>query len=175
MESNILEKQFTQLYTDEADAVYRFCFLRTSDKEVAINLMQDTFMRFWQVLSREKVKNDRAFLFTIARNRIIDWYREKKSLSLESLAEKSGMETETFMDLVQSQEQTIEMNLEARFLMDKIQELDPMFQQVIYFRYVENFGPKDIAEILGVSVNVVSVRIHRGIQQLRKVAKYDET
>lgn len=174
MESEILKNQFIQLYNDESDAVFRFCFFRTSDKDVAVDLMQDTFIRYWEVLSRQekKIRNERAFLFTIARNSIIDWYRKKKTLSLESLAGESGAGAEVFVGATQKDE--IEIAQEATFLMEKIRELDPLYQQVIYFRFIEDLGPKEIAEILGVSVNVVSVRIYRGIRQLRKVAGYEQ-
>ena len=43
-------------------------------------------MRFWDTLCKEKqIKNCRAFLFAVARNLIIDWYRKKKAVSLEGL------------------------------------------------------------------------------------------
>ena len=174
MESDILKNKFIRIYNDESSSIFRFCFLRTSDKEVAIDLMQDTFMRFWNSLSRggKEIRNERAFLFAIARNSITDWYRKKRTLSLESLAENSEMDVEAFMNTPQKEE--IEMAHEAKFLMEKICELDPLYQHVIYFRFVEGLGPKEIAEILGESMNVVSVRIHRGIKQLRSVAGYDE-
>lgn len=174
MTSDILKKQFTKLYTEESDSIYRFCLLRTSDKEVAIDVMQDTFVRFWEALSRgdEEIRNGRALLFTIARNRIIDWYRKKKTLSLEALAERSEADAESFMGTVQKDE--IEMASEARLLMEKLGELDPLYQEVVYFRFVEGLGPKDIAQILDESANVISVRIHRGLQQLRELTGYDE-
>ena len=174
MEPDIIKNQFIQLYNDESDAIYRFCILRVSDKEVAIDLMQDTFMRFWDVLSQggKKIKNKRAFLFSIARNGIIDWYRKKKTLSLDSLTEKAGENSDIFPHTEERKE--IEMAHEATFLIERIREIEPSYQQVVYLRYVEGLGPKDIAEIIGESVNVVSVRIHRGIAQLRKIAGYDE-
>jgi RNA polymerase sigma factor (sigma-70 family) len=173
MESDTLQNQFIRLYNGESDSIYRFCLFRTSDKEVAADLMQDTFMRFWDTLVREgkKVQNEKALLFTIARNSIIDWYRKKKTVSLESLTEKSGAEAETFMDTADRGD--IETTHEAKFLMEKIGQIDPLFQQSVYLRFVEGLGPKEIAGIIGESANVVSVRIHRGLQQLRKIAGYD--
>lgn len=174
MEPDILKNTFTTLYEAESDSVYRFCLFRTSDKDVALDLMQDTFMRFWDALSQgeREIQNERALLFAIARNSIIDWYRKKKSLSLEALAEQSEVDVEVFLGTTEGD--AIEMEFEAKQLMEKIQKLEPLQQQVVYLRYVEDLGPKEIAEIVGESVNVVSVRIHRGIQQLRKIAGYDE-
>jgi RNA polymerase sigma-70 factor (ECF subfamily) len=173
MESDILQNQFTKLYQEESDAIYRFCFLRVSDKEVALDLTQDTFTRFWDVISRggAAIQNARAFLFTIARNSIIDWYRKKKSLSLDALTEETG-DAETFAK--HAGRGDIEMEHEGAYLMEKMRDLDPMYQQIVYLRFVEGLGPKDIAGIIGETENVVSVRLHRGIKQLRTIAGYDE-
>src|SRR4051812_29307947 len=89
--SSKLTAEFTQLYTTEADAIFRYCFIRTSQREVARDLTQDTFMRLWNTLSGDKeIRNCRAFLFTVARNLIIDWYRKKKPESLDILVEEEG-------------------------------------------------------------------------------------
>lgn len=175
MDWNIPKKHFTTLYTNESDAIYRFCFFRTSDKDVALDLMQDTFIRFWDVLSRgeQKIENERAFLFTIARNLVTDWYRKKKTLSLDALAEKADSDVDVFI-LDTAPREDIELQHEAAFLLARLQELEPLYQQVVYYRYVEDLKPKEIADILGESVNSISVRIHRGIKQLRKLAGYDD-
>ncbi len=170
-----LKKQFAKMYVDEADSIYRFCLLRTSDKEVALDIMQESFLSFWEVVAagRVEVHRGRAFLFTIARNRIIDWYRRKKAVSLDALAEAAETDIEVFMESEDGKAQ-IEMSHEARALLGKIRDLDATYQQAVYLRYVEDLRPKEIAQILGVTVNVVSVRLHRGLKQLRKVAGYDE-
>ncbi|MFZ3043808.1 MAG: sigma-70 family RNA polymerase sigma factor [Minisyncoccia bacterium] len=180
MESETLKKRFIELYNGESDSIFRFCLLRTSDREVALDLMQDTFISFWEVLSKGrgriqegKIQNERAFLFTIARNRIIDWYRKKKTLSLDSLAEDTGGDVDVFMEAAPQGD--IELAHEAKFLLEKLKELDPQYQQVVYLRFVEELKPKEIADILGESVNAISVRIHRGIAQLRTRAGYDES
>jgi RNA polymerase sigma factor (sigma-70 family) len=47
-------------------------------------------------------------------------------------------------------------------------ELDPMYREVLLLRYTEDLPPRDIARITGLTENVVSVRIHRGIKALRE-------
>ncbi|MBI2409545.1 RNA polymerase sigma factor [Candidatus Kaiserbacteria bacterium] len=172
--SRLLTHQFKQLYINEADSVFRFCYYRTSDREVAQDIAQDTFLRFWGALSRGggRIRNERALLFAIARNNIIDWYRKKKAVSLDALIEESGAEGELFSDT--SQKEKIEMDYEARSLIGKIRELDPLYQRIVYLRFVEDLRPREIATILGLSVNVVSVRLFRGLRQLRRLAGYEE-
>ena len=82
---------FEKTYTDESDAIFRFCLVRVSNREQALDLTQETFLRLWQSLSQDKeIANARAFLFTVAHNLVIDWYRKKKSVSLDSMMYQEG-------------------------------------------------------------------------------------
>jgi RNA polymerase sigma factor (sigma-70 family) len=159
--------RFAEIYSKEADAVFRFCLLRTSDRETALDFTQDTFMRFWGALSADKkINNHRTFLFTIARNIIIDWYRKKKSLSLDAILEEPGADKSSFTAVAR---EDVEIEAEAEYLIRKIAMLDETYQHAVYLRCVEELKPRDIAEILGESANVISVRISRGLSQLRKL------
>lgn len=161
------------MYEKEADAVFRYCLIRTSSRETALDISQEAFMRFWDALVQHKpVSNDRAFLFTIVRNLIIDWYRKKKSVSLEALGESGDREERDVLDtlvLEDAGQDKEELNAEGRYVIEKIKELDPQYQQILYLRFVEDMKPKEIAEIMGESVNVVSVRITRAIEKLRGI------
>ena len=80
---------------------------------------------------------------------------EKKSGGLDTLAEES------YADM--------EMHAEARFILDKIGQISPHNHQAIYLRFVEGLTPPEIAEILGISTDAASVRINRGLQELRVI------
>jgi len=162
-----LEKIFVEIYHQESDAIFRFCFLRVSDRDLALDLTQETFMRLWQsLLLNKNIRNHRAFLFTIARNKVIDWYRKKKPLSLEALRENLH-DDGSIISLVAKE--SVIMEVEAKFLIDKIKELSEPYSRAVYLRYVEEFKPREISRILGESSNVISARINRGVKQLREV------
>lgn len=168
-----LKSTFNATYTAEADAIFRFCLVRVSDREQALDLVQETFTRLWKTLSSGKeMSNSRAFLFTVAHRLIIDWYRKKKSLSLESMSNDESGESYD-----QADEATmytgLEMGSEGRFLLEKIRELNPSYRQAVYLRFVEGLSPPEIGDILGISANAASVRINRGIRELRKLTGYD--
>lgn len=162
-----IEKLFGEIYSRESDAIFRFCLLRTSDREMALDFTQDTFMRFWNSLSMEKdIKNHRTFLFTIARNLIIDWYRKKKAFSLETMMENAALGRTSFQPVAI---ENVEIEVEAGFLIEKIRELPEPYSNAVYLRCVEELKPREISEILGESANVISVRISRGLEQLRQL------
>lgn len=166
-----IQKEFREIYDSFADAIFHFCLVRVSHREQALDLTQETFTRLWQsLLKGNRMINARSFIFTIAHRLIIDWYRKKKPISLESLAgEEDG---EPYEPIDESAKMSSEIEAEGRFLIDAIRKLGSSYRQSVYLRYVEGLSPPEIGEIIGISANAVSVRINRGIEELRKLTGY---
>ena len=163
---------FTSIYIREADSIFRYCFFRVSNREQALDIVQETFLRYWQTLEQGRaVDKIKPFLFTVAHRLIIDWYRKKKSISFDDLASEEGIEE--YDPASESAFADLEMASEGRFLIDSIRKLSSSYRQVVYLRFVEGLPPPEIAEMLGVSTNTASVRINRGLQELRKITGYD--
>lgn len=157
-----LEQKFLEAYDQYADAIFRHCAYRLLDREKGKDLMQETFMRAWEYLCQgTKVDNMRAFLYRVANNLIVDTVRKKKEASLEQMAEETGFEP-GFDDTG-----NLHNKLEKDRIIETLQHLEPTYREVLVLRYIDELKPAEIAELLGVSSNVVSVRIHRGLQQLR--------
>lgn len=172
MKREILKEEFVKIYTKESDALFRFCVLRCPNRDTALDLTQETFMRLWDMLSRgEKIDNARALLFRIVRNLLIDWYRKKKALSLDAIEEEEN----EHISIVLRVDETIQIESEARYVLEKIQELDEIYREPVYLRFVEEMKPQEIAQALGQSPNTISVRINRGLAQLRKLLHHEQS
>ena len=172
-----MKDKFISVYNKLSDQVFRYCIFRISDRDAALDITQDVFTKYWDALSEgQKIKSDRALIFTIARNLIIDHYRKTKSVSLDALTESNEDDEEKnieeFIVMENNKKYEIELETEGRFLINKIIELPKAYQQIIYLRYAEGMNPKEIAKIMGISENAASVRIHRGIEELRKITGY---
>lgn len=161
------QEEFLKAYEQSADAIFRHCYFRVFQSELAQDLMQETFIRTWEYIAKGKeVKNIRAFLYTVANNLIIDESRKKKTLSLDALQEKG------FDPRLDTREQLLNQ-IDAKHIVQIVSKLDPTYQEVIMMRYIDELSPKEIAEILHESENTISVRIHRGLQKLRKILNHD--
>lgn len=162
-------KIFKEVYEHESDAIFRFALIKVSSRDQALDITQDTFMRLWKCILEEKnISNYKSFLFTICRNLIIDWYRKKKSVSLNAMSE----DYDNFDVIDNSSINNLEINFEAKNILEKIGELNETYQTPLYLKFVEGLSPKEIGEIIGISENAVSVRINRGIEALRDKMKY---
>lgn len=176
MEIEITSK-FEKIYSSESDAIFRFCLVRVSNREQALDITQETFLRLWQSLSLGKdILNERAFLFTVSHRLIIDWYRKKKSVSLEGIMHKESEEEGEFgYDIVDEKTKDgLIQGAEGRYLVSKIGELSETYRHPIYLHFVEGLSPKEIGDILEISANAASVRVNRGLIELRKKTGYDD-
>jgi len=158
-----IEQQFLLAYDAHADALFRYCYFRVRSRERARELAQEAFMKAWKSITEgANIENIRAFLYRIAKNLIIDESRKKKEESLEALRDK-GFESQT-------QEPRCGADyLDGKTAIETLNQLDEMYRESVYLRYVEHWKPKEIAEYLGESTEVISTRITRGIKKLREV------
>ncbi|TSC65283.1 MAG: RNA polymerase sigma-70 factor, ECF subfamily [Candidatus Doudnabacteria bacterium Gr01-1014_77] len=161
------ELDFEKTYNEFADSIFRHCFFRVSSREVAKDLTQETFVRTWQALEKGKeIENMKAFLYKVATNLIIDYYRKHKEVSLDSLQEKG-------VDFVKEGRQEVDfMDLQA--VLKEVHSLPEKYKQVLMMRYIEDLSVIEIADVIGASENTISVQLHRGIQMLKKNLNVEE-
>lgn len=154
---------FASVYDAFGDDIFRFCVMKVSDREQARDITQEVFTRFWQTLRADTVvQNERAFLYTLARNLVIDWYRKKKETSLDQL-------TEYGKEFASLDHVSITENAEVQEVIKVINTLDADSREVLLLRFVDGFSPKDIASIRKESANAVSVRINRSIKKVQEL------
>ena len=161
-----IEKDFLAAFEEYSDALFRHCLLRVRDRELAKDIVQDTFTKTWTYISGGKqVDHIRAFLYRVANNLIVDNSRRKRASSLDVMMDEDGFEV---VDEMAKNPADVP---DARAAMKLLRALDDIYREVITLRFVEGLTPKEISRVLEVSENVVSVRLHRGIERLRSLAK----
>lgn len=157
-------KEFLRVYDELSDALFRRFYFKLSDEEKARDFVQETFTRAWQYISEgKKVDNLKSFLYTVANHMIIDEYRKKKSVSLETLSE-AGFDPEE-----ESQQKKIIENIELKSVLQSLNKLPEKYEEVITMRYIDGLSPGKIAEVLGENENAVSVRINRAIKKIQEI------
>ncbi len=162
MDQDEAKDYFLQSYDTYSDAIFRFALVKVSDRERAQDITQEVFMRFWQALRDGTVlRNDRALLYTIARNLIIDWYRKKKESSLDAL-------TESGFEIRGTDEVPILQNAMNEEVLRVINTLDEPSRESMLLRFVEGFSPAEIAALRGETPNAISVRINRALKKVRE-------
>lgn len=164
MKINVVEQEFTKTYDQFADAIFRHCIFRVSDREKAKDITQVAFVRLWDYMSQGKeIDNMRAFLYRITNNLIIDEYRKKKEVSLDLMRDEEGF------DIGFEPRHDIESRDEYERAQALLEQLPDKYREAIVMRHIDGLSVKEIARITHETENVVSVRIHRAIEKLKSL------
>lgn len=154
------EQIFLDIFEAHNDEVFRFVLFRVSNREVALDLTQESFTKFWQVLIGDKpVENARALIYHIARNKIIDHYRKRKDYSLDEMIESGFDVVGNVIDH--------EIIDDVKNLLANTNTLPDKYKEVLLLHIEAGFNSNEIAEVLGISNNLASVRLHRAKEALR--------
>ncbi|MBI4692091.1 MAG: RNA polymerase sigma factor [Candidatus Terrybacteria bacterium] len=158
-----IEKQFLEAYDNYAAAILRHIQFRVSDQETAQDLAQEVFFKAWQyIVSGREVKNFKPFLYKIANNLIIDYYRQRPraDVPIEDINQKQ-------ISYGPEQEKEAEREISASLAHKYLSLLEDEQRQIVYHRYVDDLAIKEISEITGKTANNVRVIIHRALKSLK--------
>lgn len=163
------EQSFINLYDELAPKIFKYCFFRVNSKEDAEDITSQVFLRTWDYLRLGKeIKNIKGFLYQIAHNLIIDYYRKNKTNKKISLDEPENPidvpEKSIFIE-----------DLNKRMLVDEVREkinlLPDNYKEVIILRYIDDLAIKEIAQIMKIKENNISVLLYRATEKLKKLIK----
>lgn len=105
----------------------------------------------------------RHYLFTVARNHLINQARRGRVVSIELVADTSALEIETASFGV---EQHLSAREELRRTQRGLDQLPPRCREVIWLRKVEGLSTRETAERLGVTVDTVEKQTTQGMRAL---------
>ncbi len=149
---------------------------RVSDLEDAQDILQDVYYEFTE-FSRtdESIEQVASWLFRVARNKIIDKYRKKKTDRLDDikLNRKQNEEENYFLsELIAADHTNPDDQFDNTMLMtaieDALRELPKEQREVFSMHELENKSFKEISELTGASINTLLSRKHYAVQHLRK-------
>jgi RNA polymerase sigma factor (sigma-70 family) len=149
---------------------------RVSDLEDAEDILQDVYYEFTET-SRLPVPVEQvpAWLFRVARNKIIDKYRKKKTDRLDDVKSfnHSGEEEKYFLtDLLKANNESPEDRFDNSMLglaiEEALEELPKEQREVFVMHELENKSFNEISAVTGVSVNTLLSRKRYAVLHLRK-------
>jgi RNA polymerase sigma-70 factor, ECF subfamily len=155
---NSSSKSFQLIFMKYYDTLYRFIWMRTYDREVARDLLQDVFIRVWNSRHRlDKNKSFKAYLYQISNNLIIDMVRKNKT-------KEKIMEINKTLNYYDSEEQYY-TNIDIQ---NAINLLPEKLKTVVILSRFEGLNYMEIAEICQVSFQTVSYRLNKALKLMNK-------
>jgi RNA polymerase sigma-70 factor (ECF subfamily) len=156
---------FEVLYRRHKDVLYRFVWRYCRDREVAADLVQDIWMKVIKARKRYRVQaRFRAYLFTLARHRLIDAHRAQRAdLCVAALDDAEGMADDA-PDEPAMLAHCQDLLERALHLVDRL----PAVQREAIRMYVEGFAMPAIAKATAVSAETARSRVRRALARVRK-------
>ena len=161
-----LNEQFSSIYDQYIDKIYRFVYLKVNSQEIAEDITSKVFLRGWEAFQSPKtdIKNPGAFLYQIARNAVIDHYREKgrsKTVSVDVSSQIADPGTS-------AQDRAI-LSADIGIIKMAIQKLKKEHQDIIIWHYLEDMPIVSIAKLMDKPEGTVRVMLHRGLKDLKNI------
>lgn len=152
------------MYDGFSDEIFRFCLAKTRNREEALDITQETFIKAWDYMRTGKaVEQARGFLYKIARNLIIDHSRKKKPASLDAFLEDEF----STHDLPDVSEMPDGGTVDKERMMEQLKQLPEHHYEILLLRFIQELTIAEIASMYGESENTISVRIHRALKQAK--------
>jgi RNA polymerase sigma-70 factor (ECF subfamily) len=147
------------LYELHFDTLYKFIRYKVNSDEVAEDIVSEAFIKAFENLNKFKGKSTfKSWIYTIARNILVDWYKSKdKNISFD----------ETYMNSQERDYKTDDADL--NFLNEIMNELKDNYRQVLEHRFIYRMSIKETAEALDITAANVKVIQHRALKKAQKI------
>jgi len=162
-------QRLEKVYRNERSSMLGFIRSRTGSLEEAEDLLQDVFFQAIRAASvTEPIENIVGWLYTIARNKIIDRYRRKRN----TVSLQQEREDVTLEELLSDSGINIEKEVIRRAVMDALiealEELPPEQRDAFVQQAIEGRTFREISESTGIPLNTLIARKRYAVQFLRK-------
>lgn len=159
---------FTVLYGHYAPQLYKVIYLLTNrSKEDTEEIIQELFVGIWEKRGKLlTIQAFRPFIFRMARNRVIDWYRKNETkkdyntfYSENSQEEAASVTDELLFDEYYS------------IAMDAMAKLPPRQKQIFELRHDHDLSLDEIAGKLNISIHAVKKQLYEAIHFVKEYLK----
>jgi RNA polymerase sigma-70 factor, ECF subfamily len=160
--ANAEEALMKALYDEHAGALWRYALRLTGDASRAEDVVQETLLRAWQhpEVIGDTERPARAWLFTVARNMIIDERRSPRFRNVVGSLDEAGAPEQSAPDEVDSA-------LDRMLIADAMAQMSPEHRAVVERSYYRGWSTAQIAADLDIAEGTVKSRLHYAVRALR--------
>lgn len=162
-EDEALRLLFNDIFYSYEKPLFKLALNLCKDTDVAHDVVHDVFMKLWEIRQQlQEIKSIEAFLFTMTRNKVMDYLRKVASDTRLRQAIWDAMQ-----DIVDNQEQSYEEKEYRAILRQAIEQL-PAQRKAIYLLRDAGFNYQEIADEMQLSKHTVKNQVSAALKSLRQ-------
>ncbi len=159
--------EFDDIYDRYNKFVFYSCRKFTNDDDLALDAMQEVFIRLYEAIDTIRDKDKiKSWLYICAKNTSLNMVRSVRRIHIhESSADADIPDSSRGMDEAYIQRET------ASFVENAIGGMDIKYETILRMKYILEYTPKDIAKALKLPQATVYTRLRRGEMLLKKILR----
>ncbi|MBN1618953.1 sigma-70 family RNA polymerase sigma factor [Candidatus Dojkabacteria bacterium] len=165
----LIDSKFKDIYLKQRERIYWYIFKKVNNTEITEDFTADVFLKLYENWSSVEQKGKSAFLpwlYTVARNLVIDHYRKaankhKRSIEDEEIDDATKVYSDFVSDAIK------EENL--KLLKNSVNVLDDDERELLRLRFQEDLNFRDIGEIIKKNEGACKMALYRIIQKLKLI------
>ncbi len=165
---------FETLVATYEKGVYNLALRLVGDREDAMDIVQDVFLKAYQALPR--FRGDSRFstwIYRVCVNASLDHLRKKQKQPTYSLDEPLALKESSVTREVADEKENVEESVETKFISNDVlmalKGIDPAHRAIVVLSDVRGYSYQEIADILGLSMGTVKSRLHRARNMVRRL------
>ena len=164
LQNDCFDPDFAPFYQEHAATVLRYAWRLTGDPFRAQDVTQETLLRAWQhpEVTDDCERSATSWLFTVARNMIIDESRSQRYRREVSASDDFGVPERACPG-------EVDAALDRQLISAALARLTPEHRAVIQRSYLQGWTTADIAADLGIAEGTVKSRLHYALRTLRHI------
>lgn len=155
------EDKFKALYAEWVQPLFRFVYFKCRDQAQAEDIVQETFVKYWDKMDTVKEGCEKSYLYTTAKNQMLNMIAHDKVVHQHAQSLSHGK--------VDSPEYEMEVTEFKEKLEKAIASLPENQKEVFLMNRIDGMKYREIAEALGLSQKAVEKRMSLALIQLRKI------
>lgn len=156
---DVKQKYFEKLVHTYIPDLYRYAYWLSNDKQLVEEVIQESLLIAWREVNRYKnMKSIKSWLFRIVRNENNRMYINKHNDTIETSQAKDSDDENVFVN----------NNSDVDELRYALNELSSKYREPIILNVMMGFSVEEISTHMGLSTSVVSIRLFRAREKLRK-------
>jgi len=158
------DERFKTHYKKLVQAIFRYLYYRCGDRNVAEDITQDTFVKFWNKIDTVKEGGESAYIYQIAKNLLINSGQKEQVKLKFRQAVKRGVDSQSPQFLLEEKE--FKNRIEQA-----ISDLPEKQKEVFLMNRIDGLKYREIAERLNISQKAVEKRMHLALLKLKTIHK----